>query len=96
MSGLVFLGTGGGRFAAILQARATGGIHLQLDGPDGQPRRFQIDPGPGALVRMLDRGIDPSFFLSAQFAQRKNFGKKKHRRSAPRAPSGRGTRRRLA
>ena len=59
MSRLVFLGTGGGRFAAILQARATGGIHLQLDGPDGQPRRFQIDPGPGALVRMLDRGIDP-------------------------------------
>ena len=59
MSRLVFLGTGGGRFAAILQARATGGIHLQLDGPGGQPVRFQIDPGPGALVRMLDRGIDP-------------------------------------
>jgi phosphoribosyl 1,2-cyclic phosphodiesterase len=59
MSRLVFLGTGGGRFAAILQARATGGIHLQLEGPVGQPRRFQIDPRPGALVRMLDRGIDP-------------------------------------
>src|SRR5512137_333053 len=59
MSRLVFLGTGGGRFAAILQARATGGIHLQLEGPGGQPYRIQIDPGPGALVRMLDRGIDP-------------------------------------
>ncbi len=59
MSRLVFLGTGGGRFAAILQARATGGIHLLLAGPEGHPRRFQIDPGPGALVRMLDRGIDP-------------------------------------
>jgi phosphoribosyl 1,2-cyclic phosphodiesterase len=59
MSRLVFLGTGGGRFAAILQARATGGIHLQLEGPGGQPVRIQIDPGPGALVRMLDRGIDP-------------------------------------
>jgi phosphoribosyl 1,2-cyclic phosphodiesterase len=59
MSRLVFLGTGGGRFAAILQARATGGIHLQLEGSSGQPLRIQIDPGPGALVRMLDRGIDP-------------------------------------
>lgn len=59
MSRLVLLGTGGGRFAAILQARATGGIHLALDGPDGRPRRIQIDPGPGALVRMLERGIDP-------------------------------------
>lgn len=59
MSRLVFLGTGGGRFAAILQARATGGIHLQLEGANGQVYRFQIDPGPGALVRMLDRGIDP-------------------------------------
>ena len=37
MSRLVFLGTGGGRFAAILQARATGGIHLQLEGANGQP-----------------------------------------------------------
>jgi phosphoribosyl 1,2-cyclic phosphodiesterase len=59
MSKLIFLGTGGGRFAAILQARATGGIHLLLEGANGQPVRFQIDPGPGALVRMLDRGIDP-------------------------------------
>ncbi|MBM4249596.1 MAG: MBL fold metallo-hydrolase [Euryarchaeota archaeon] len=59
MSRLVLLGTGGGRFAAILQARATGGVHLLLDDPDGRPRRFQIDPGPGALVRMLERGIDP-------------------------------------
>ncbi len=59
MSRLVFLGTGGGRFAAILQARATGGIHLHLERDNGQPYRIQLDPGPGALVRMLDRGIDP-------------------------------------
>jgi phosphoribosyl 1,2-cyclic phosphodiesterase len=59
MSRLVFLGTGGGRFAAILQARATGGIHLHLEAGNGQPVRIQIDPGPGALVRMLERGIDP-------------------------------------
>ena len=59
MSRIVFLGTGGGRFAAILQARATGGIHLQLEGANGRIYRLQIDPGPGALVRMLERGIDP-------------------------------------
>ena len=44
MDKLIFLGTGGGRFAAILQARATGGIHLQLEGATGQLYRFQLDP----------------------------------------------------
>ncbi len=59
MDKLIFLGTGGGRFAAILQARATGGIYLLLEGHGGQTLRFHIDPGPGAVVRMLDRGLDP-------------------------------------
>jgi phosphoribosyl 1,2-cyclic phosphodiesterase len=59
MDKLIFLGTGGGRFAAILQARATGGIYLLLESPGGQTARFHIDPGPGAVVRMLDRGLDP-------------------------------------
>lgn len=60
MSRLTFLGTSGGRFACILQARATGGIYLQLDRPgeEGQVR-FHVDPGPGALVRMLACGLDP-------------------------------------
>jgi ribonuclease BN (tRNA processing enzyme) len=50
---LTFLGTGGGRFATIYQARATGGIYLE----DG--KNLHIDPGPGALVRMRSVGIDP-------------------------------------
>jgi ribonuclease BN (tRNA processing enzyme) len=50
---ITFLGTGGGRFATIYQARATGGIYLE----DG--RNLHIDPGPGALVRMRSVGLDP-------------------------------------
>ena len=53
MAKITFLGTGGGRFATIYQARATGGIYLE----DG--RNLHIDPGPGALVRMRSVGIDP-------------------------------------
>jgi len=65
MDRLTFLGTGGGRFACILQARATGGIYLQLARDPALPLaggnviRFHIDPGPGALVRMLAKGFDP-------------------------------------
>jgi len=50
---ITFLGTGGGRFATIYQARATGGIYLE----DGL--NVHIDPGPGALVRMRSVGLDP-------------------------------------
>ena len=59
MTTLRFLGTGGGRFAAILQARATGGVHLSIDDSSGRRRRFHIDPGPGALVRLLAAGLSP-------------------------------------
>jgi phosphoribosyl 1,2-cyclic phosphodiesterase len=65
MDRLTFLGTGGGRFACILQARATGGLYLQLSKDDSKPlegdnvMRIHIDPGPGALVRMLAKGFDP-------------------------------------
>lgn len=76
MTRLTFLGTGGGRFAAILQARATGGLYVEVgehsasdpDGnapgqapptDDGRVRRFHIDPGPGALVRLLASGFSP-------------------------------------
>ena len=55
----MFLGTGGGRFAAILQTRATGGIYLFIEEPSGRTRHFHIDPGPGALVRMLARELSP-------------------------------------
>jgi len=54
MTRLVFLGTGGGRFATIYQMRATAGIYLD----DGV--RMHIDPGPGALVHMHRIGIDPT------------------------------------
>jgi ribonuclease BN (tRNA processing enzyme) len=50
---ITFLGTGGGRFATIYQARATGGIYVE------DQRNLHIDPGPGALVRMRSVGIDP-------------------------------------
>ena len=50
---ITFLGTGGGRFATIYQARATRGFYLE----DG--RNIHVDPGPGALVRMRSVGLDP-------------------------------------
>ena len=53
MTRLTFLGSGGGRFATITQARATGGLYLE----DGV--RIHIDPGPGALVNLHRIGIDP-------------------------------------
>src|SRR5512136_1690911 len=53
MAKITFLGTGGGRFATIYQARATGGIYME------DQRNLHIDPGPGALVRMRSVGIDP-------------------------------------
>ena len=50
---ITFLGTGGGRFATIYQARATGGFYIE----DG--RNLHVDPGPGALVQMRSVGLDP-------------------------------------
>lgn len=50
---MTFLGTGGGRFATITQARATGGLYLQGE------VSIHIDPGPGALVHMHRAGLDP-------------------------------------
>jgi phosphoribosyl 1,2-cyclic phosphodiesterase len=51
---LVFLGTGGGRFATITQKRRTGGIRLISD-----VFNIHVDPGPGALVYSLNSGLDP-------------------------------------
>ncbi|UCE91118.1 MAG: MBL fold metallo-hydrolase [Methanobacteriota archaeon] len=50
---ITFLGTGGGRFATIYQARATGGIYIE------DVKNIHVDPGPGALVRMRSVGLDP-------------------------------------
>ncbi|MDR2545338.1 MAG: MBL fold metallo-hydrolase [Methanobrevibacter sp.] len=53
---ITFLGTGGGRFTTISQKRMTGGF--RIDGFAG--KNFHIDPGPGALVRSHEFGLDPS------------------------------------
>lgn len=52
---LQFLGTGGGRFATISQKRMTGGF--RIDDIDG--RNIHVDPGPGALVRSHQYGLNP-------------------------------------
>jgi phosphoribosyl 1,2-cyclic phosphodiesterase len=51
---LVFLGTGGGRFATITQKRRTGGIRLISENFN-----IHLDPGPGALVYSLEAGLNP-------------------------------------
>jgi phosphoribosyl 1,2-cyclic phosphodiesterase len=51
---LRFLGTGGGRFTTIYQARSTGGCLLEAG------LRVHIDPGPGALLRARQEGEDPT------------------------------------
>jgi ribonuclease BN (tRNA processing enzyme) len=50
---LTFLGTCGGRFATFYQTRATGGLYFEED------VKLHIDPGPGALIRLYENGIDP-------------------------------------
>ena len=51
---VVFLGTGGGRFAIVTQRRRTGGIRI-LD----NKVNLHLDPGPGALVYSIEQGLDP-------------------------------------
>jgi phosphoribosyl 1,2-cyclic phosphodiesterase len=51
---IVFLGTGGGRFATITQKRRTAGIRIASDSLN-----LHLDPGPGALVHSIDEGLDP-------------------------------------
>ncbi|MEM0448364.1 MAG: MBL fold metallo-hydrolase [Methanomassiliicoccales archaeon] len=54
MTKIIFLGTGGGRFATVYQVRRTGGIYLE----DGA--RIHLDPGPGACLAMRNMRLDPS------------------------------------
>ncbi|KYH42504.1 MAG: MBL fold metallo-hydrolase [Candidatus Bathyarchaeota archaeon B63] len=51
---LIFLGTGGGRFATITQRAKTGGIRLI-----SEEVNMHIDPGPGALIYSLELGLNP-------------------------------------
>ena len=52
---IIFLGTGGGRFSAINQRRMTGGF--RIDNLGG--KNYHIDPGPGAIVRTYQFGLNP-------------------------------------
>jgi len=51
---IIFLGTGGGRFATITQKRRTAGIRMIDDSLN-----LHLDPGPGALVYSISEGLDP-------------------------------------
>ena len=51
---IVFLGTGGGRFAMITQKARTGGIRIL-----SEKANMHIDPGPGALIYSLELGLNP-------------------------------------
>ncbi len=50
---LLFLGTGGDALVVGQQMRASGGIILDID-----DYQFHIDPGPGALVRAKQYGVN--------------------------------------
>jgi len=62
---LVFLGTGGGRFATITQKRRTGGIRFLSKGLN-----MHLDPGPGALIYSLERGLDPTKIMAVLVSHR--------------------------
>lgn len=51
---IIFLGTGGARVVVFKQIRASGGIWFSIDGTE-----FLLDPGPGALIRALEKGLKP-------------------------------------
>ena len=52
-SRIIFLGTAGDAYVTGKQLRASGGIVLQSHG-----FQFHIDPGPGALVRAAEYGVN--------------------------------------
>lgn len=45
---ITFLGTGGGRFVILSQRRYSGGVWFELNNT-----KILLDPGPGALIRVL-------------------------------------------
>lgn len=50
---ITFLGTAGGRIVIMTQMRASGGFVLETEG-----ERIHVDPGPGALVRAKQFGVN--------------------------------------
>jgi len=53
MPSIIFLGTAGDEFVVGKQLRASGGIIIRVEG-----YQFHLDPGPGALVRARQMGIN--------------------------------------
>lgn len=53
MGKIIFLGTAGDTTVMSKQLRASGGIILQVEGV-----QFHLDPGPGALVKAKDYGVN--------------------------------------
>ncbi len=51
---ITFLGTGGGRVVVFRQLRHSGGMWLTFSDVN-----ILIDPGPGSLIRILERGFEP-------------------------------------
>jgi ribonuclease BN (tRNA processing enzyme) len=51
---VIFLGTGGGRTVVFRQLRHSGGMWLHFAN-----KNIMIDPGPGSLVRIFERGLEP-------------------------------------
>ncbi len=56
---LIFVGTGGGRFATITQKRRTGGIRFL-----SKSLNMHLDPGPGALIYSLEMGLNPQKIMA--------------------------------
>jgi len=54
MGKIIFLGTAGDSIVAGKQIRATGGIIVQTE-----KIQLHIDPGPGAIVKAIENGINP-------------------------------------
>jgi len=55
MEKLVFLGTGGARFVVSRQMRASGGVWISKGST-----QVILDPGPGSLVKSLEKGLNPA------------------------------------
>ena len=53
-SRIIFLGTGGSQAVGAKQYRGTGGIIIQTG-----DHQFHLDPGPGALVKCAEYGVNP-------------------------------------
>ena len=53
MARIIFLGTAGSTAVVSKQLRASGGIIIQVE-----DLQFHLDPGPGALVKAKEYGVN--------------------------------------